>query len=169
MSEGKEMIDYSKINLQKVYVGRHIELAVVKVEGELVTFRIVDQTHYGKEFCQKGKVFKAKNRISIVSLPKTIIGGITPQNGEYKCCICKFISIMEAVSEYNETDGKGYGNPWPQNGDKYFCIQSTGYVTSTDYDNHPIDNDRREFGNFFRTRDEAEAALERVKKAMNGE
>ena len=32
MSEGKEMIDYSKINLQKVYVGRHIELAVVKVE-----------------------------------------------------------------------------------------------------------------------------------------
>ena len=33
----------------------------------------------------------------------------------------------------------------------------------------PLDNCRRGFGNFFRTREEAEAALEMVKKALKGE
>jgi len=37
------------------------------------------------------------------------------------------------------------------------------------YDKLKIDEPRREFGNFFRTREEAEAALERVKKALKGE
>lgn len=63
---------------------RHLELAVVKVEGDQVTFRIADQTHFEKDFCHNGKVFKAKNGIPITSLSKTIIGGIIPQNGEYK-------------------------------------------------------------------------------------
>lgn len=145
---------------------RHLELAVVKVEWDQVTFRIVEQTHFGKDFCQKGKVFKAKNGIPITSLSKTIIAGISPKNEEYKCRIDKFIQIMEAVNEYNETNGEGYKKPWPQNGDKYLCIDSAGCINEYDYDNDYMDEVRRELGNFFRTREEAEAALERVKKAL---
>lgn len=158
---------------------RHIELAVVKVEGDQVTFRIAEQTHREDEFCETGDFFKAKNGIEIYSFCNPIVGGkyILYVRGsssigdfdELTTTIHQFARIMEAITEYNETNGKGYENPWPQYRDKYFCIQSTGYVTSTDYDNHPLDNDRREFGNFFRTREEAEAALERVKKALKGE
>lgn len=74
----------------------------------------------------------------------------------------------QAVTEYNETDGKGYEKPWPQNNDKYLCIDSAGCINEYDYDNDYMDEVRREFGNFFRTREEAEAALERVKKALKG-
>ena len=88
---------------------------------------------------------------------------------EITVSLFNFARIMEAVTEYNDTEWQVYEKPWPQYMDEYFCIKSTGYVTSTDYDNNQKDNDRREFGNFFRTREEAEAALERVKKALKGE
>lgn len=150
---------------------RHLELAVVKVEGDQVTFRIVDQTHYGKEFCQKGKVFKAKNRISIVSLPKTIIGWIPPQNGEYKCYICKFISIMEAVSEYNETNGYGYEKKFPEEGDNFYFVTPKMTVSRGEFGSSPdgYEFEMRDAGNCFKTFEEANAALERVRKALKGE
>lgn len=159
---------------------RHLELAVVKVEGDQVTFRIAEQTHREDEFCENGEKFKSSCGVILNSQSSPDINrgctilfvrGIAScmDDKEITVSLFNFARIMEAVTEYNETDGKGYKKPWPQKGGKYFCIQSTGYVTSTDYDNHPIDNDRREFGNFFRTREEAEAALERVKKALKGE
>lgn len=157
---------------------RHIELRVVKVNGDYVTFQIADQTHRGKTFSQDGAFFKAKNGLWLASADKESfkcenVIFVRSDNKKFDdaniaCTVYDFANVMEAVAEYNETDGRGYEKPWPQYRDKYFCIQSTGHVTSTDYDNHPIDNDRREFGNFFRTREKAEAALERVKKALKG-
>ena len=35
---------------------RHIELAVVKVDGDQVTFRIAEQTHREYEFCENGVI-----------------------------------------------------------------------------------------------------------------
>ena len=180
MSEGKEMIDYSKINLQKVYVGRHIELAVVKVEGDQVTFRIAEQTHREHDFTTNGRKFKSSCGVMLNSLssPEYNCGCTTLYVRGYATCmddqeitvsLFNFARIMEAVTEYNDTEGQVYEKPWHQDGDEYLFIRSTGYVTSADYDNNQKDNDRREFGNFFRTREEAEAALERVKKALKGE
>lgn len=78
--------------------------------------------------------------------------------------------IMQAVTEYNKTNGNGYEKPWPQDGDTYLWIGSTGFIHESDYDDDAQrDSDRREFGNMFPTREEAEAALERVKKALKGE
>ncbi len=158
---------------------RHLELAVVKVEGEQVTFRIADQTHREDEFCETGDFFKAKNGIEIYSLCNPIVGGkyILYVRGsssigdfdELTTTIHQFARIMEAITEYNETNGKGYEKPWPQEGDKYFCFNSAGQINDYTYDKLKIDEPRREFGNFFRTREEAEAALERVKKALKGE
>lgn len=159
---------------------RHLELAVVEVEGDQVTFRIAEQTHREDLFTPNGDIFKSCFGYCLASIAKPscdaknntfCVRGWDLEKDETTLTVSVsiFAEIMLAVTEYNETNGKGYEKPWPQEGDKYFCILSTGYVTSTDYDNHPIDNDRREFVNFFRTREEAEAALERVKKALKGE
>ena len=148
---------------------RHLELAVVKVEGDQVTFRIAEQTHFGKDFCEKGLIFKSKNGIPIASFKKTIVGGISPEDEEYKCRIDEFIRIMEAVTEYNETDGKGYENPWPQDGSDFYYVGTEGIISKGFYRGNSFWEKCVMFGNFFRTREEAEAALERVKKALKGE
>ena len=46
---------------------RHLELAVVKVEGDQVTFRIAEQTHREDEFCEKGEIFKSSCGYTLVS------------------------------------------------------------------------------------------------------
>lgn len=151
---------------------RHIELAVVKVEGDQVTFRIAEQTHREHDFTANGRKFKSSCGVMLNSLssPEYNCGCTTLYVRGYSNCLddkeitvslFNFARIMEAVTEYNDTEGQVYEKQWPHDGDKYFCILST--------DNNQKDNDRREFGNFFRTREEAEAALERVKKALKGE
>ena len=158
---------------------RHLELAVVKVEGDQVTFRIAEQTHRGDEFCENGEIFKSSCGYTLVSEAYMEFGPISQtmfvrgcDSGEDANKITvplhHFAKIMQAVNEYNETDGKGYEKPWPQEGDKYFYISSAGAICDTNYDDVSVDNCLREFGNFFRTREEAEAALERVKKALKG-
>lgn len=161
---------------------RHLELAVVKVEGDQVTFRIAEQTHRGIEFSKNAPYhhFCGSNGIVLFSFDHPCYD--PERNDIYlrgRCCSCddeqmtvsvdKFARIMEAVAEYNDTNGEGYEKPWPQEGDKYFCFNSAGQINDYTYDKLKIDEPRREFGNFFRTREEAEAALERVKKALKGE
>lgn len=150
---------------------RHIELAVVKVEGDQVTFRIAEQTHFGKDFCEKGLIFKSKNGIPIASFKKTIVGGISPEDEEYKCRIDEFIRIMEAVTEYNETDGKGYEKKFPEEGDTFYCITSAMTVSIGEFGSSldGYEFKMRDAGNCFKTFEEANAALERVKKALKGE
>lgn len=159
---------------------RHLELAVVKVEGDQVTFRIAEQTHRCGDFTLKGPKFKSRSgyRLESESCPGApahvsclfVRGWLSRRDdAEVTAPLDAFARIMEAVNEYNETNGKGYEKPWPQEGDKYYFLDSTGFIRDTNYDDYQLDNGRREFGNFFRTREEAEAALERVKKALNGE
>lgn len=181
--EEKEMLDYSKIDMQKIHIKRHLELAVVAIENDIVTFKVADQFYDENEFCEQHNKseFKAKNGVAICLSEKLKwdrnnkilslrrLHDIVKVEETTKCYVHHFAYIMEAVTEYNETDGKGYEKPWPQNGDKYLCIDSAGCINEYDYDNDYMDEVRREFGNFFRTREEAEAALERVKKALNGE
>ena len=56
--------------------------------------------------------------------------------------------------------------PWPRVGDEYFCITTEGRVGRDIFDMHKSDRKLQEFGNFFRTEEEAKAALERVKQAL---
>lgn len=182
MSEGKEMIDYSKIELQKVHMKRHLELAVVKVKGDQVTFRIAEQTHRGKDFAQNGEKFKSScGYFLIVDTDPgfrddytgkiLFVRGYDSAEDDNKITVSlqNFAGIMQAVTEYNQTNGVGYKKPWPQEGDKYFYISAAGAICDANYDDVSVDNYLREFGNFFRTREEAEAALERVKKELKGE
>ena len=119
---------------------RHIELAVVKVDEDQVTFRIAEQTHREHDFtAANGRKFKSSCGVMLNSLssPEYNCGCTTLYVRGYANCLddkeitvslFNFARIMEAVTEYNETDG-----------------------------------------NCFKTFEEANAALERVKKALKGE
>lgn len=158
---------------------RHIELAVVKIDGDQVTFRIAEQTHRCGDFTLKGPMFKSRSgyRLESESCPGAPVrvswlfvrGWLSRKDdAEVTANLETFARIMEAITEYNETNGKGYETPWPQDGDKYYFIDSDSAILEWNYTHDCSDKMRRSFGNFFRTREEAEAALERVKKALKG-
>lgn len=162
---------------------RHIELGVVKVEGDNVTFKIIEQTHKRKEFCQQldRNIFKASNEIKLGSkdIPEWIGDSSLlfcrgffsdKDNIEIVCTISEFARISEAVNEYNTTDGKGYEKPWPQKGDQYFYILEDGVIYSIVFRDDEYDRSRQDYGNFFRTEQEALAARNKIEillKALN--
>lgn len=158
---------------------RHIELAVVKVEGDKVTFKIADQTHRNDEFSQQvnSDEFKSSNGIGLMSysVPQWLSfasalhcrgEGKEQDNNWLTCTADDFSKICEAISEYNATDGRGYEKPWPQAGDKYFCIATLGRIERFTFDGNEFDRRIQAFGNLFRTEAEAEVALERVKQVL---
>lgn len=157
----------------------HIELAVVKVEGDTVKFRIAEQTYRCDEFSRQDcpSEFKAANGLQLRSAvnpqwfsPASALycRGADKEKDmrEITCTAVEFARICEAVADYNETDGKGCEPRWPSVGDKYFCIAVDGKLDRLTFDRSEIDRKIQDFGNFFRTKEEAEAALERVKQAL---
>lgn len=161
---------------------RHLELAVVMVEGDTVTFKIVEQTHWCDEFSRQDypREFKAANGLQLRS-------AVNPQwfspasalycrgadkekdNNRLTCTADEFTRISEAVAEYNATDGKGCEPWWPQKGDRGFFVTAFGTICQCVFDGVYFDHMMQDFGNFFRTEAEAKAALERVKQAMKGD
>lgn len=181
--EEKEMIDYSKICTAKVYTKRHIELAVVAIVNDIVTFKVADQFYFGDEFSKQVNKheFTAKNGFTIrlgeklewdesneiLSLRR--FRNINTFEETIECNVHKIADILAAINEYNETNGNGYETPWPLDGDKYYFIDSDSAIFEWNYTHDCTDEMRSSFGNFFRTREEAEAARERVRKALKGE
>lgn len=53
--------------------------------------------------------------------------------------------------------------PWPQYGDEYYVISGDAVIRDCSYDDDNVDHMRMDIGNCFRTREEAEFALERLK------
>lgn len=159
---------------------RHIELAVVKVEGDTVKFRIVEQTHRCDGFSRQDypRDFKAANGFNLRSagvpewagkISTLLCRGFehNGDNSEIACTAVEFAQICEAVAEYNATDGRGYEKPWPQEGDRYFYVTEAGEVDfHVFYVGAAHGHNMQAFGNLFRTEAEAKAALERVKQAM---
>lgn len=158
---------------------RHIGLSVVGVEGDKVTFRIVEQTHRCDGFSRQDhpRVFKAANGFQLKSCADQEWTGNTStlycrgfkrsnDNVELTCTAIEFSRICEAVAEYNATDGRGYEKQWPKKGDKYCYITAAGSVDRLTFDGYEFDRKMQGFGNFFRTKEEAKAALERVKQAL---
>ena len=55
---------------------------------------------------------------------------------------------------------------WPQKGDGYWIIGG-GTVVSRRWDNDSLDNEFKDFGNYFRTKKEAIKARDKIKKLLN--
>lgn len=172
------VIDHIILKEVKETPRRHIELGVVKVEGDNVTFRIVEQTHRGKNFSQQTDtdIFKAsKIVLKFKNLPEWGGDNFTlfcrgfssdKDNIEIVCTTSEFTKISEAITEYNATDGKGYEKSWPQTGDEYFQIASNGEIGRDIFRGGDWDTGLQNFGNFFRTYKEAEAARDKVKTLL---
>ena len=160
---------------------RHIELSVVMVEDDEVTFKIADQTHRNDGFSQQvnSDEFKSSNGLCLLShsvpewLPYASAlycrGSDKEQDMcEITCTAVEFAKICEVVAEYNATDGKGREPRWPQEGDKYFCIAVDGKIDRLTFDRSEGDRKLQDFGNFFRTEEDAKAALGRIKQVLKG-
>ena len=163
-------------------VRRHIEIAVDAVEGENVRFHIVEQTHRESEFSLNNEGlltirFQGKNGVKLASyfFPQyreedsvMFVRGADKEKDDLPIEVTfeQFARIMETITEYNLTNGHGYEKPWPKKGDFYYSVEADGIIRKTLFVDENFDNNRRKFGNFFRTREAAEAALERVKKAL---
>lgn len=158
---------------------RHIELAVVKVEDDNVTFRIVEQTRRCNGFSRQNnpRKFTAANGFQLRSAANPEWGSDTStlycrgyrgdrDNIELTCTAGEFSRICAAISEYNSTDGKGCEPRWPQKGDRGFFVTAFGTICQCVFDGVYFDCMMQDFGNFFRTEAEAKAALERVKQAL---
>ena len=160
---------------------RHTELSVVSIKEPTVTFRISQQTHRGEEFTPNGnsREFKGSCGFFLSSqgapefgecLQTLFVRGWVSSEDDNKITVplIAFAKIMQAVTEYNETDGKGYD--YLNVGDTFYIIDEFGNVEEREYEG---DNDgifrRKVFGNFFRTWEEAEAASELVRKALKGD
>lgn len=156
---------------------RHIELSVVRVEGDTVKFRIAEQTHRCDEFSRQDypREFKAANGFMLRSAANPEWRSVDStlycrgnrndrDNIELTCTAVEFSRICDAIYEYNSTDGRGYEKPWAKKGDKYFYITVEGEVECFTFRDTHYEHKMRVFGNLFRTEAEAEAALERVKQ-----
>ena len=161
---------------------RHIELGVVKVEGDNVTFRIIEQTHWCDAFSRQANTdeFKAANGFKLRSAvnpqwfsPASALycRGADKEKDmrEITCTAVEFARICEAVADYNETDGKGCEPRWPKEGDRYFYVTAFGTTGALVFGGDKFDRMMQDFGNFFRSEAEAKAALERVKQALKGD
>lgn len=164
---------------EEEHQNRHIEISVVSVKEPTVTFRISRQTHRAETFTPNGREFKSSCGFFLSSqgapefgeyLQTLFVRGWVSSEDDNKITVplIAFAKIMQAVTEYNETDGKGYD--YLNVGDIFYIIDEFGDVEEREYDGN---NDgifrRKVFGNFFRTREEAEAASERVRKALKGD
>ena len=154
---------------------RHIELAVTEVDGEMVTFHVAEQTHRGDDFTPGGIPFKSSRGVTLKSAgrPAALKNSDTMYvRGRNEACdkmnvtvsALRFAEIMEAITEYNETNGRGYKKLWPRTGDLYYYVDTDGSVESCQYaDKYDIDNNRRKAGNFFKKKEAAEIVDESVK------
>lgn len=160
---------------------RHIELAVTEVDGEMVTFHVAEQTHRGDDFTPGGIPFESSNGLTLksVGVPAASECADTMYvRGETEGCdkrnvtvsALRFARIMEAITEYNETNGRGYKRLWPRTGDLYYYVDTDGSVDSCSYaDKYDIDNNRRKAGNFFKTEEEAKEMADKFKSMLKGE
>ncbi len=157
---------------------RYLELAIVKIEDDTVTFKIAKQTHRNGSFTTKGDRLDCINGETLHSVahPATtpvtfFVRGQANALDDYEatCTTARWAKICEAVQEYNATNGEGYPKPWPQKGDAYFYLNiavSKAQVGNSTWSADCIDEGRKALGNFFRTREEAEAALVRVRETL---
>lgn len=157
---------------------RHLELGVVKVEGDNVTFKIIEQTHRCGDFSQQSghQYFKASNGTELASRAFPEWKGNYPlscrgcacgeDDKELTCTAAEFVLISEAVSEYNITDGKGYKKLWPKKGDRYFFISGDITPGNLIFTDCAFDHNCQTCCNIFRTYEEAVAAADKVRMLL---
>lgn len=153
---------------------RYIELIVIEADNNFIYFKIGKQTHRAIDFSSTGKSFKASNGVLFKSyfFPEydptdniLFVKGMDElkDNRILRCNRSDFYLICEAITEYNRTNGIGYVKKQPEN---YYIITSDFTIMVHKFNNSDYDLENKKNGNFFRTREEAENALNLFKYIM---
>lgn len=162
---------------------RYLELHVTQVDDNEVSFKINRQYHRGDDFCTAGDEFEASNGVMLISesVPGFFVSddtlvfnvcGDAPDCDDKTLTVThkQFALIMQAVNEYNETDGAGYEKPWPQAGDEFYCVEADGSVGKDTfkarYDHYKT---MHKIGNCFKTEKEAKEMADKFKSMLKGE
>lgn len=160
---------------------RHIELAVVGVFGDQVTFRIAEQTHRKECFTPNGGTFKSYLGHYLMSIASPCyeqknntlcVRGLDLEKDERCLTVStlQFAQIMEAINEYNETNGAGYEKPWPQAGDEFYSVEADGSVKKDTFKSiYDYYRSMCKIGNCFKTESEAKEMAEKFKSMLKGE
>ena len=162
---------------------RYIELHVIQVYANDVSFQINRQYHRGTDFCAAGKAFEASNGVLLISesvpgvfvsgdkLVFTVCGDILEcDDTTLKVTHKQFALIMQAINEYNETNGAGYEKPWPQAGDDFYHVEADGSVKKDTFKSiYDYYRSMCKIGNCFKTESEAKEMAEKFKSMLKGE
>ena len=147
---------------------RYIELIIIEANNNFIYFKIGKQTHRIIDFASTGKSFKAFNGVLLKSFISPeydptdnilFVKGMDEfkDNRILRCNPSDFYLICEAITEYNKTSGAGYVKKQIED---YYYIISTDFTTAElKFNNSDYDLENKKNGNFFRTREEAENAL----------
>ena len=147
---------------------RYIELIVIETDNNFIYFKIGKQTHRVIDFSSTGKSFKASNGVLFKSyfFPEydptdniLFVKGMDELEDDriLRCNRSDFYLICEAITEYNKTEATE---------DNYYIITSDFTTTELKFNNSDYDLENKKNGNFFRTREEAENALNLFKYLM---
>lgn len=162
---------------------RYLELHVIQVYANDVSFQINRQYHRGTDFCAAGRKFEASNGVLLTSesVPGFFVGGdklvFTVCGDILECDDTKltvthkqFALIMQAINEYNETNGAGYEKPWPQSGDEFYHVEADGSVKKDTFKSiYDYYKSMCKIGNCFKTEREAKEMAEKFKSMLKGE
>lgn len=80
----------------------------------------------------------------------------------------KRITLEVEDNDVITINGKPYGEEWPKKGDEYWFILHDGDVYRCDWLNDDVDHSRRDYTGVYRTKEEAEAASDRIREAVRG-
>ena len=157
-----------------------LKIEVVKVMHNRVHFKITKQTHELRNFSnqENGYRFIASNgyKLSSTTCPSwnsiskelSFFGEVfTDEDIIISVALEDFNKILEAIEEYNNTNGKGYEAQWPQVGDVYFCVAETGIVRRFVFSDESFDYIMMDVGNFYKTEAKAKEVAEVIKIVFN--
>lgn len=142
---------------------RHIEIEVVKVNDNKVTFKIVKQSHREYEFCQQSNhnKFIASNGYKLVSV---CFPSFSPESHELFCQGDLGNYDDDEVDCNVEDFAKICGVSYVEESiEDYYIISADFTITELKFNNSDYDLENRKNGNFFRTRAEAEETLKLFK------
>lgn len=156
---------------------RHIQLQVIAGDSKEVRFRVWKCSHTGKKFTDKGCIFTASNGVDLVYMDSELawyeFANSLHLSEDYKgsCGYARrcepisvspedFAKICKAVEEYNNTE-------WSDRKGQPFWYFDSFFNLSYSEGMHPLVEDAfRIAGNRFRTKEEAEAVIERMRDQL---
>ena len=171
---------------------RHIQLQVIAGDAKAVLFRVWKCSHTGEEFTDKGCVFNASNGVGLVYADSELAWnersyslhlsedckgscGYVRRNEPISVSPEDFAKICKAVEEYNNTRWNDKeGQPFWYFDSFFNLSYSKGFWYFDSFFNlsyskgmHPLVEDTfRSTGNCFYTKEEAEAAIERMRDQL---